>query len=106
MADIIENNGVELDLESDIAKGTYINVVTITHSPDEFVFDMASMLPGFRTTTVQSRLIMTPKHAKQFLLALEDNIMKYENKFGRINTDRNSTGLSLNLADSLKGGNS
>jgi hypothetical protein len=30
---------------------------------------------------------MTPEHAKRLFLALQDNIIKYENKFGPIDLD-------------------
>jgi hypothetical protein len=33
---------------------------------------------------VRSRVITSPRHAKRLLLALEENIRKYEKKFGPI----------------------
>ena len=34
---------------------------------------------------MQSRIIMTPEHAKRLLMALQDNINKYEANVGQIN---------------------
>jgi len=33
---------------------------------------------------VKSRIIMAPMHAKTLMMALQDNIRKYESKFGEI----------------------
>ena len=33
---------------------------------------------------MQSRIIMTPENAKRLLLALQDNVAKYEKQFGQI----------------------
>lgn len=42
------------------------------------------MLPGYPKAQVVSRVIMTPEHAKRLLLALSDNISKYESQNGEI----------------------
>ena len=33
---------------------------------------------------VASRMIMAPEHAKRLLMALQENVLKYEQTFGRI----------------------
>ena len=73
-----------IELKPEIAKGLYSNLVIITHSHSEFVLDFATMLPGFPKPEVRSRIIMTPEHAKRLLLALQDNIEKYETQNGPI----------------------
>ncbi len=35
---------IEIELNQDEAAGTYSNLVMITHSPSEFVFDFISMM--------------------------------------------------------------
>jgi len=37
---------IEIELTKEEATGTYSNLVMITHSPSEFVFDFISMMPG------------------------------------------------------------
>ena len=39
---------------------------------------------------VQSRIIMAPQHAKELMLALQDNIRRYEQNFGEIKVHRPS----------------
>lgn len=75
---------VEIELKEDEASGTYSNLVMITHSPSEFVFDFISMMPGVPKAKVLKRLVLTPDHAKRLANALNENIRKYENEHGSI----------------------
>lgn len=77
-------NGLNINLRQDVAAGTYSNLALITHSNNEFVIDFASMLPGFPKPEVLSRIIMTPENVKKLLMALQDNVGKYESQFGTI----------------------
>lgn len=74
--------GIEITKET--AAGNYSNLALITHSNSEFIFDFARVLPGYPKAQVVSRVIMTPEHAKRLLLALRDNISKYESQHGEI----------------------
>ncbi len=75
---------IQIDIDEEKGKGEYSNLVLITHSPSEIILDFARMMPGLPKAKVVSRIIMTPQHAKLFLKALEDNIRKYEERFGEI----------------------
>ena len=75
---------INIELGENEAEGTYANLVLITHSPAEFVFDFARVLPGKSKAKVYARIIKAPQHAKSFLLALQDNIKKYEEQHGEI----------------------
>ena len=75
---------INIELGENEAEGTYANLVLITHSPAEFVFDFARVLPGKSKAKVYARIIKAPQHAKSFLLALQDNIKKYEAQYGEI----------------------
>ena len=66
------------------AEGIYSMRAIITHSPAEFVIDFTRVLPGVPKARVHARVIMTAQHAKLLHRALEDNIAKYEMKFGEI----------------------
>ena len=84
----MEQNGngqkqLQIELKEDVAQGVYSNLAMITHS-SEFVMDFISILPGMAKAQVKSRVIMSPEHAKRLLLALQDNVAKYENAFGTI----------------------
>lgn len=75
---------INIELGEKEAEGTYCNLVLISHSPAEFVFDFIRVMPGKPKARVYSRIIMAPQHAKSLLGALQDNILKYENQFGEI----------------------
>jgi hypothetical protein len=76
---------LQLDINPDVAKGTYSNLAIISHSPTEIILDFAQMVPGVQHPTVRERIIMNPIHAKRLLSALADNINKFEQNFGPIN---------------------
>lgn len=79
-----KNKGLELEMNEQIADGVYANLVIVSHSDSEIIFDFARMLPGKPKARIHSRVILNPKNAKLFLKAFEDNITKYEKKFGKI----------------------
>lgn len=72
-----------LEIPPDLAV-EYINLVRISHTPSELVFDFARLLPGALPGRVQSRIIMSPLGAKLFYRALAENLSKYEAAFGEI----------------------
>jgi hypothetical protein len=75
---------INIELGEQEAEGIYSNLVLITHSPAEFIFDFARVVPGKPKAKVYARVIKAPQHAKSFLLALQDNIRKYEEQHGEI----------------------
>ena len=89
---------IKIELEDNIGQGEYVNFAIVTHSPAEFVMDFIRVLPGMTKSKVKSRLIMAPMHAKTLMRALQDNIKKFENKFGEIKTpspDSSGPGFKL-----------
>jgi len=75
---------INIQLGESEAEGIYSNLAVITHSPAEFVIDFTRMLPGVPKAKVYARIIMTPQHAKSLMLALQENLTKYETQFGEI----------------------
>lgn len=88
---------VNIELTEDIAEGIYANLAIISHSNAEFVLDFIRVLPGVPKAKVKSRIVMTPQHAKRLLLALSDNIGKYEAHFGPITIEENGPGMPFNF---------
>ena len=75
---------INIELGEQEAEGIYSNLALITHSAAEFVFDFTRILPGKPKAKVYARIIKTPQHAKSLLLALQENIKKYEEQYGEI----------------------
>lgn len=88
-------NQMNIELPEEVAEGTYANLVIIAHSNAEFVLDYVRVLPGVPKARVKSRIIMSPQHTKRLLLALEDNISKYESQFGVIDVHDANPGMPL-----------
>ena len=78
------NQQLNIELNEEVAQGVYSNLAIITHSPAEFVVDFIRMMPGVPKAKVQSRIILTPQHAKRLMHALKENIGKYESQHGTI----------------------
>lgn len=77
-------NQINIELNEEIAQGVYSNLAVITHSSSEFVVDFVRVMPGIPKAQVKSRIILTPEHAKRLLLALQDNLKKFESVHGAI----------------------
>jgi len=76
---------------------TYSNLVVIQHSPSEFIFDFARVLPNMPTARVGARIVMTPMHTRLLLRALQENIEKYEAQFGPIYVPQEGDALASQL---------
>jgi len=86
---------VNIELPADL-EPKYANFVFITHSAAEVILDFAQVLPRAPKGKVQSRIVMTPMHAKLLHSALGQNLEQYESKFGPIQLPQGTS-----LADQL-----
>ncbi|MFT3692450.1 MAG: DUF3467 domain-containing protein [Kofleriaceae bacterium] len=75
---------MSVQLDDDIAQGTYANLVLINHTENEFVLDFAFIQPTNGRAKVRSRIISSPRHTKRLLNALQKNLERFEDKYGRI----------------------
>lgn len=80
----VERPHLQIQIDDDVAQGAYVNMATVTHSPTEFVFDFIFVQPQQPRAKVRSRIITSPQHAKRFLLAMQENLRRYEERFGTI----------------------
>ncbi len=80
----MEQLGIDIELDDEVAQGNYSNLAIISHSTSEFIIDFATILPGVEKARVKSRVILTPEHAKRLLRSLQDNIVRYESAMGKI----------------------
>ena len=103
MAEELEKNPNQLNIElsEEVAEGTYANLALIAHSSSEFVLDFIRMMPGTPKAKVKSRVILTPEHAKRLMLALQDNVVKYEEKFGKISSTNEPPKFPMNFGGSM-----
>lgn len=79
-------HAVQLQIELDpvTANGVFINMAMVNHTDTEFTLDLVYVQPQQPRGTVRARAITTPKHMKRLLLAIQDNVRRYEERFGAI----------------------
>jgi len=79
-----EQQQVKIKAKDEELKGAYSNLMQVLHTKEEFILDFFLVSPP--EGILASRVIMSPGHAKRMVKALEENLSKYEEKFGKIET--------------------
>ena len=92
-----KNSNINLELDENLAQGTYSNLALINHSISEFVIDFVYIMPGVPKAKVKSRIILTPQHAKRFSQALNENISRFEKSNGSIKEFDKQPSINLNF---------
>lgn len=77
-----QGNQINIKINDDELKGKYANNMQVMHTKEEFVIDFMNIFPP--NGIVSSRMIVSPGHLKRMIAALQDNLKKYEDKFGEI----------------------
>jgi hypothetical protein len=75
---------VQIEIDPAIANGAFVNLALVNHTDTEFTLDLIYVQPQAPKASVRSRVITTPKHMKRLLAAIQDNLAKYEARFGTI----------------------
>lgn len=75
---------IQIQLDDETAQGMYVNLALVNHTETEFTIDVMYLQPQQPKAKVRARLISSPKHTKRLLLALQENIRRYEDRFGTI----------------------
>lgn len=77
-----QNQPQEIKIADNIPGAEYTNLAQINHNKDEFMIMFANIL-GISGKVV-SKIITSPGHYKRLLMAMQENLKKYEEKFGII----------------------
>ena len=73
---------IQVEIDAATANGAFINFAMVNHTDAEFTVDLMYLQPQAPKAVVRARCIMTPKHLKRLLAAMEENLSKYEARFG------------------------
>jgi len=76
------NVEIKVRLPENMMAGVYANSMMVQHTGDEFVMDFIMAVGG--TGSIVARVVTNPAHMKRVLLALQDNVKKYESVHGPI----------------------
>lgn len=82
---------LQIHLDDEVANGHYINMALVNHTETEFTLDFIYVQPQQMKAKVRSRIITNPKHMKRLLMAMQDNLSKFEAKFGVIELTEQSS---------------
>ena len=72
----------EIKIADNIPGAEYTNLAQINHNKEEFIMIFANILPP--TGKVVAKVITSPGHFKRMIMAMQENLKKYEEKFGII----------------------
>ena len=75
---------LQIELDPATANGVFVNMALVNHTDTEFTLDLVYVQPQQPRATVRARAITTPKHMKRLLHAIQDNLAKYEARFGPV----------------------
>jgi hypothetical protein len=76
-------------------KGRYSNLLRIAHTREEFILDFINIVPP--EGIVAARIVTSPGHLKRIISALQENLSRYEKRFGTIEeAPEPSAGQSVN----------
>ncbi len=75
---------LQIEIDAVTANGVFVNMAMVNHTETEFTLDLVYLQPQTPKAVVRARAITTPKHMKRLLHALQENIARYEARFGAI----------------------
>jgi hypothetical protein len=75
---------LQIQIDEDVANGQYVNMALVNHTDAEFTLDFVYVQPQQPKAKVRSRIITSPRHMKRLLLAMQENVARYEARFGPI----------------------
>ncbi len=77
-----KRKGVQIKVPEEVAKGAYANTMAVFHTREEFVIDFLNVFPPNGVAT--ARIITSPGHMKRIIRALQENLRRYEDRFGPV----------------------
>jgi len=80
----MEQKEIKIKIGDNELKGVYANLMRVMHTKEEFVLDFANVVFPQEGGIVTARVITSPGHLKRIIRALEENLKRYEEKFGKI----------------------
>lgn len=77
---------IKISFPEKLRGGVYANQMYVFHTKEEFIMDF--ILGNLPASTVNARVIISPGHMKSIVRVLQDNMKKYEDKYGKIEEAR------------------
>ncbi|MCK5044295.1 DUF3467 domain-containing protein [Candidatus Parcubacteria bacterium] len=77
-----EQKQLQIKVKDEDLKGAYSNLMQVIHTQEEFILDFFLVSPP--QGVLASRVVLSPRHLKKLIKALQENLAKYEEKFGSV----------------------
>jgi hypothetical protein len=84
MTEPAKQQQVQIKADEKELLGQYANLAMIHHNAEEFTLNFIYVFPNVPQGKLVASIIVSPGHAKRLLLALGENIGRYEAQFGTI----------------------
>lgn len=75
---------LEVRVDEAVSGGVYSNGLMVHTGETEFTLDFMHIEPGRPAARVRARVIVSPRQAKRILRLLDDNMRRYEQRFGPV----------------------
>lgn len=72
----------QIQIKDNFAGGEYANAMQAVHSKEEFILTFLNIVPP--AGRVCGKIITSPGHIKRMIKVLDENLKKYEDKFGAV----------------------
>lgn len=73
---------LSIKMPDNVLGGVYSNQMMVSHTREEFLIDFINLFPP--QGVVNARVIVSPGHLKRMIRALQENLQRYESRFGAI----------------------
>ena len=90
-----QDRKLQIKMSDDILKGSYANAMQVVHTQEEFILDFMNLSPHQGVGVVGARVIASPGHVKRMIAALQDNLKRYEDQFGKVEAADNPEGMGF-----------
>ena len=87
MSEPAKQQQVQIKADEKELLGQYSNLVVVHHNAEEFTLNFVYIFPTMPQGKLVASLIVTPRHAKRLVRALQENIQRYEAQFGTLPED-------------------
>ena len=71
---------VKVKIDDETLRGRYANTLLVAHTAEEFVLDFILTLPP--QAVCNARVLISPGHLKRVIVALQQNLARYEAAHG------------------------
>ena len=72
----------QIKIADNIPGAEYANAMQVNHNKDEFQMMFLNLMGG--SGRVTGKIITSPGHYKRMIAAMQDNLKKYEERFGTV----------------------